>query len=308
VAEGRCGTADDGTPRARRYVLRRSPLLRDALCPRSLPCVVALLDDRVVRARLEAALRDRATVLFSESTVALLEDVARVSAVAVLLPMCDRCGTSTAPIARRVRRAFPSVSLIGFVASGRRPANEILDLARAGVHALIFDAADGGLLAVRAAISDAVQRCAVDSIATSMLRWMPKHLHPVARECLEQARTESSVETVARALGVHRRTLTKHLARAQLPPPRVLLAWCKVRLAARLLEDPERSVEQVAMTLEFPSAAALRNMLKRYTGRCPGEIRTLGGLQYALRAFECALLRANASRAGCAPASLEADQ
>lgn len=265
---------------------------------RSLPCIVALLDDRVVRARLEAALRDRATIHFSNDAVALLGDIARVRAVAVLLPVCARCGTSTAPIARRIRRAFPSVSLIGFVGAGRRPASEILDLARAGLHALIFDAADEGTLAVRAAISDAVHRCAVDSIATSMLHWMPRRLHAVARECLEQARTQSSVETVARALGVHRRTLNKRLTQAQLPPPRVLLAWCRVLLVARLLEDVERSVEQVAMELEFPSAAALRNMLKRYTGRCPGEIRTLGGLRYALHAFEAALLRrAGASHA-----------
>jgi transcriptional regulator GlxA family with amidase domain len=52
-----------------------------------------------------------------------------------------------------------------------------------------------------------------------------------------------------------------------------------------MLEDPARSVEQIALLLDFSSAASLRNMLKRYTGLSPREVRENGGLRCVLHAF-----------------------
>jgi hypothetical protein len=61
-----------------------------------------------------------------------------------------------------------------------------------------------------------------------------------------------------------------------------------VFVAARLLEEPGRTVESVAHQLEFDSPSGLRNTLRRYTGHAPAALRASGGLRCALRAFAAA--------------------
>jgi transcriptional regulator GlxA family with amidase domain len=61
-----------------------------------------------------------------------------------------------------------------------------------------------------------------------------------------------------------------------------MIQWCRLLIAARMLEDPGRAVEHVALLLDFPSGASLRNMLKRYTGLRPLEIRENGGMRCVL--------------------------
>ena len=95
---------------------------------------------------------------------------------------------------------------------------------------------------------------------------------------------------MADALNVHRKTLVARLSGANLPTPSALISWCRILVAARLLEDPGRSVEQVALLLEFPSGTSMRNMMKRYTGLRPGEIRENGGVRCVLHAFKQAML------------------
>jgi methylphosphotriester-DNA--protein-cysteine methyltransferase len=68
-------------------------------------------------------------------------------------------------------------------------------------------------------------------------------------------------------------------------------------VCARLLEDPGRSVSQVAMLADFPSSTSLRNMLRRYTGLRPLEIRENGGLRCVLHAFKQAVEKAGLASA-----------
>jgi AraC-like DNA-binding protein len=99
------------------------------------------------------------------------------------------------------------------------------------------------------------------------------------------ARAAPSVEAVARTLGVTRKTLVNRLARAGMPGPSAMLAWCRLLLAAVALEDEGRSVKSIALTLDFASAGAHRSMMKRYTGQQPNEIRASGGLAVVVAAF-----------------------
>jgi AraC-like DNA-binding protein len=53
-----------------------------------------------------------------------------------------------------------------------------------------------------------------------------------------------------------------------------VIAWCLILLTTALLASPGVTVERVALELNFPSATSLRNMLKRYTGLRPADLRT----------------------------------
>jgi AraC-like DNA-binding protein len=76
-----------------------------------------------------------------------------------------------------------------------------------------------------------------------------------------------------------------------------------VFLAADLLEERGRTVESVALQLDFDSPSGLRNALRRYTGHGPRALRAAGGLQCALRAFaaDCAGRRAAPAPGARAP-------
>ena len=66
-------------------------------------------------------------------------------------------------------------------------------------------------------------------------------------------------------------------AAAGCPTPRALRTWCRLFVAGRLLEEPGRTVESIALQLEFDSTTGLRNALKRYTGHGASAIRAAGG-------------------------------
>ena len=67
-------------------------------------------------------------------------------------------------------------------------------------------------------------------------------------------------------------------------------------MAARMLDDPARTVEQVALKLDFPSGAALRNMFKRYTGLRTTEVRENGGVRCLIHAFKRELAAVSAGK------------
>lgn len=90
---------------------------------------------------------------------------------------------------------------------------------------------------------------------------------------------------VARALFISRRTLSRRCADSGLPPPRRLLAWMRVLLACELLDDPRRTVGNIAFVCGYSSDNALRLALTTFLARTPRELRQAGALTTATRAF-----------------------
>jgi hypothetical protein len=56
-------------------------------------------------------------------------------------------------------------------------------------------------------------------------------------------------------------------------------------LVAHLLETTGCTIETIANELAFPSDTALRNTMKRYTGRRAGDIRCAGGMACVIAAL-----------------------
>ena len=115
---------------------------------------------------------------------------------------------------------------------------------------------------------------------------MPADAWSFVSYCLTRAHAPISVAAAADALGLDRRTLVRRLERAGLPQPRRIAGWCRVIAAVRLLDEPIYTLEQAALRLDFPSGTALRNMLVRYTGLRPREIRENGGIRCVLHLFK----------------------
>ena len=109
-----------------------------------------------------------------------------------------------------------------------------------------------------------------------------------------------TVAAVAQALGVHRKTLVNQCSRAKLPPPATVLGWCRLFLAAALLERKSYAIERIALELDYPSSTALRNTFRRYVGATATEVRAQGGLEFVLDCFARRLEEAPRWRHGAA--------
>ena len=253
--------------------------------------VLALVRDRDARARLQGALRGVGTLRFCERPTDLAPAVAGGGVHAVLVEPRDSAGNPMAHLVSALRTGFPRVPVVAYCDHRRDASGDILALARAGVHELVFRESDDVRTVFASVLSSAGLQCTAATILERLRDRVPPDLRSVVAYCLEHAAEPLTVSRVAAALGVHRKTLVFRLAKAHFPPPSALIGWCRILTAARLLEDEGRTVERVAMELDFPSGAALRNMLRRYTGLRPAELRERGGLRYALTLFERALSR-----------------
>lgn len=90
---------------------------------------------------------------------------------------------------------------------------------------------------------------------------------------------------LAQTLGLSRRTLLRWCGRAGLPPPRRLLAWMRVLLAAELLDDPGRTVLSVAQICGYSSDSGLRRITQKFLTASPSDLRSGGAFQRAGAAF-----------------------
>jgi AraC-like DNA-binding protein len=90
---------------------------------------------------------------------------------------------------------------------------------------------------------------------------------------------------LAAALELTERTLLRWCARADLPPPRRLLAWLRVLLACDLLDDPGHSLSSASRACGYAADMPLRRAIRNLVGLEPRELREAGALASATRVF-----------------------
>ena len=265
--------------------------------------VVALVIGNKCRARVRGALSGRADVRFCELRGEILPLASTTHASAILLEPRDRAGHDVSPTVAAIRAGMPSVPVIAYIADESASSGDILALARAGVHDLVRAGFDDVGFALGAALASATAACATEAIRAELETLVAPDAWAFVSYCLTRANTPISVSSAAAALGLDRRTLVRRLERAALPSPSRIAGWCRVIAAARLLDQPIYTLEQAALRLEFPSGTALRNMLVRYTGLGPREIRENGGTRCVLHLFKRELGPTSSSSGVRPPAS-----
>ena len=258
------------------------------------PALVSLIGDAVARARVTATLRG----LDGDPCICLTTDELRTRLRAggvrsIIVEARDRNGATTVPLVSEVLRDYPGVSVLVYCDLLRTPPTEVVALIRAGAHNFMMHGMDDERNALRLALRAAEQASAADFILGVLGVDAPPIARPLLELYLRGAEGPIPVVEAAKQLGVHRKTLRNRMQVAGLPAPAELRTWCRLFLAARLLDEAGRTVESVAHQLEFPSGSALRNLLKRRTGLTPHALRAAGGLRHLLNEFraDCAARR-----------------
>lgn len=258
--------------------------------------VAALVRDALSRARLSDALKNEASVRYCARFSEVVAMVEAGLTNLIVVDHRDYDGTPTLPSVRRLRHEYPSVPIVIYLPMSAVISGSVMEYAKAGVSQLVLQGVDDLKASLRSAMDSALDQMSAVMLSAELEPVIPPTMAPFLRYCLEHARRDISVEEVAVAMGVHRKTLVDRLNAARLPSPRAMIGWCRLLIAARVLDDPGRTVEQVALKLDFPSGAALRNMFKRYTGLRTTEVRQNGGVRCLVHAFKRELAAVSAGK------------
>lgn len=252
--------------------------------------MVALAVTDELEARLRTALPEHADVRICRTLRRLGALVLASQPSVILLEVMDGQGELLAPSARWLRETFPSTPIVACCALSGATAHDILTLAKAGVTDLALRGFDD----IAGIIAAAMRTTSVESVAARVVRELgpvvPRRVRPVVEYCLANAKASVTVDEIAAALGMPRKTLGRQLAQAGLPSPKRLVAWGRVLIAARMMQDQARSIDRIAQDLDFPSTAALRKLLRRLTGFSPQDVRDCGGLDCVQAMFQHSLL------------------
>jgi AraC-like DNA-binding protein len=119
----------------------------------------------------------------------------------------------------------------------------------------------------------------------------------ILRAAAEVASAGGQANELARALFLSPRTLLRWCTRADLPPPRRILAWMRILLATELLDDPGRTVSSVAHACGYASDNSLRRALQDFLNTTPSTLRHDGAFSLAADLFIRELEQARVSGA-----------
>ncbi len=183
-------------------------------------------------------------------------------------------------------REFPWLPVVAAVSCGGSEARErLLTLGRWGVSEVILlgveDTQWGIARAVRFAQGRVMQGLLADVL--------PPYLTGRARRLLFAAAEATAVgghaPDLAALLGVTETTVMRRCERLRLPPPRRILAWMRILLAAKLLEESGRTAQSVASACGYATEAGLRRVVLNFLGIGVTELRRRGPLPTAAAAF-----------------------
>jgi AraC-like DNA-binding protein len=267
--------------------------------------IVMLVIGRIERARLESAVRGlhdarTAPVHFVERVAELQRACDEHAPVLVVSEAVDGDGTPTDACLAALRARRPTLVVVGYLPRGASLSQPVLALARAGVHELLFGGTDEVAAHVRAVLRRAGVRAGAARVLAA-LGELPGAARPVLRHVLEHAASGPRVGDIARALGLHRRTLVHRMRSAALPPPSELAIWARLLLAAELLSHGGRTVDDVAVAIGFTGANALRNAIQRHLHLAPSALRAPEAFATTLARFRGRMAAIAAARAADAP-------
>ncbi len=180
---------------------------------------------------------------------------------------------------------FPSATIIAALELQPDRYRDLRTLGAWGVADIVVRGEDDTTEAIARRIR-AIQGRPLQSL---LERSLPVNTSGQARALLmaaaEVVSTGGQAREMARMLYLSPRTLLRWCDRAELPPPRRILVWMRVLMAAELLDDPGRTVSSVAEACGYASDNSLRRALQDFLHTTPTMLRREGAFAIAAQAF-----------------------
>jgi AraC-like DNA-binding protein len=197
----------------------------------------------------------------------------------------DESGSQLATGLRSLLWEFPSVTVLAAMELTAGRAHDVRTLGVGGISDILSigedDTAEG--------INRRLQAAQGRPLQHRLQACLPPALSGRARTLLMTAAevvcTGGKGRDLARALHLSERTVLRWSRRALLPPPRRVMAWMRILLAASLLDDPGRTVLSVAYACGYSSDSSLRRAMHDFLGTIPTALRRHGAFAVASARF-----------------------
>jgi len=182
-------------------------------------------------------------------------------------------------------QAFPSASIVAAL-PGTNEANEtIRKLLAWGIAEIIDLLRDDRPAAIGRTLRLVQSRAVHRLLRRALPHGIPSRSRGLLVVAAEIVSAGGQAPEFARALGVDERTVPRWCARADLPPPRRLLAWLRLLIASEILDDPGRSAESAARAAGYAAASSLKTALRKFMSTSPSELRERGAFKTLGSAF-----------------------
>lgn len=201
-------------------------------------------------------------------------------------------GAGVAPDLKALMNQYPSLAVVAAMHLTPGRLEDVLELGGLGVSQVISLSEERTAVGIRHRLESARGR----PLRVLIGRMLPPTLTGPGRSILSMAVSigtdGGNAAELARSLHVTQRTLLRWCRRAGLPAPRTLLAWVRMMLAAELLDDPGRTVLDVAYACGYASDSSLRHAMMSFLHVPPGELRRRGAFETSSHGFLQTLVEA----------------
>lgn len=182
-------------------------------------------------------------------------------------------------------RRFPSATVVAALCTRPDWLSDIRALGEWGVAAVLDLDAESTDRAILQGILDARSRPLRSVLDRSIGASLTGQGRAIVEAAVETATAGDHSRDLAEKLHLHRDTLLRWCQQAGLPPPRRLLVWMRVLLAADLLDNPGQTVESIAYACGYSQADALSRAIDQRLGMRPRVLRAKGAFRIASAAF-----------------------
>ena len=267
----------------------------------ALPVAVAMLPGRKYRKAVASATCDLLRMEFCEEADEAEQLVIDHHAVALFTRHEDVNGVRACDMIGHVRDRLPHLPIVmlePWKASQFAPC----DTCAAGADA-VWRARRGQLVRrVDALVKREMHRARRAEVAERVAQLVTGAVRGAVQSAIEHGDRPRRVYELAASIGVRRKTLDRRLFRASAPSAEQLIAWGRLVAAAMFLQRGESSIGGVTRELHFASPCAFRNLLKRYAGLTPSQLREPGGADHLFARLHDAMTgRCAASLSGATP-------
>lgn len=208
------------------------------------------------RQRVDAVTGAQCTTVHRENLEQVIDDL-RSQPVSAVIVSVSRYRQQYAPSMARLVREFPRVPAVALLtAYETRSSAALLSLGEHGVRTLVDARDPAGWRELRTIVSSGAQ-VTIDNLAIRTLR---NDLAGANDACVRffdtlftVPRSMTTVQELARYIGVMPTTLMSRFCRQGIPTPKKYLAVARLVRAAHLLENPGSSITHVSFLMEYSS-------------------------------------------------------
>ncbi|MGV3709749.1 MAG: hypothetical protein ACO1Q7_13020 [Gemmatimonas sp.] len=230
------------------------------------------------------------TGLEAFADVPTLIDQIRAGTISATVVFVDHKTIASAELELRFIRAnCPAHPLIAYYHPFGLTPRHLFTVAQSGITELVQYEIDDMRVTFSRILTAALRVTYAQTIVELLDDTIKGELRSVVLFALENAGRRMDVVEMAASLGISKRTLAWRLAQLNAPSPRVLISWCRLLVAALLLNDRGRTLDSVAFQLNYTDGHALGATLFRYLNRGIEALRDEGVLKEVLDAFKHAL-------------------